>query len=1044
MNNIYQSIWNAKSGTFVAASEHAKSGGKNTAGASKIGANCRVSFALKALAASVMLGCGFNVYALPTGGSVAAGSASIAESPGSTTVTQTSQNVSINWQSFNIGQSEAVNFAQPNSSAIALNRVLGADPSSILGSLNANGQVFLINPNGVLFGNSASVNVGGLVASTRDITDSDFMAGQYKFNGTGDGSVVNQGSIKADGGYVALLGARVSNQGVIQANLGSVALAAGDAITLDVAGDGLLNVAVDQGAVGALVQNGGLIQADGGKVLMTARSAGDLFQSSVNNTGVVRAQSIENRNGTITLLGDMNSGTVNVGGTLDVSGSGAGETGGSVTATARHVGLVDAKIDASGDAGGGTVLLGGGYQGKNPAVKNASAAYMSADSRINADAVTNGDGGTVVLWGNESTRAYGSISARGGSESGNGGLIETSGGWLDVSGARISTSAAYGLYGMWLLDPADITISSAATTGATSTNNVFAPDSGVSVANINVNDLVTSLGGTNITVTTENTGASGTGNGDITVMDAVTWVAPTTLTLNAARDINVNADITGTLGSLATIAGRDINVDADITTTTGNLSFLAFNNVSLNAPSTITTGNLTAVAGHNVSVGAAMTVTTGDIILRADNDGTGPGALSNGTVLITCGSNCITIGTGELSIRFNPVSYSQTNAEILAYDLNLTGGGMLDAKAWVFGLGDDKVYDGLRDATVSGLEPDVTNSPPPVALGAVTNAQFDTKNVGSEKLITYDSTFSDPVYALFAPYGTTVGSYVTRADITPAALTIKANDATKVFGDTLVLGTSAFTSVGLVPGETVGGVTLTSAGTVATASVDGNPYAITASDAVPGSFDPRNYNINYVDGALLITQVVPVDPTVPVVPVIPVIPVVPVDPTVPVVPVDPVIPVAPVDPTVPVVPVDPVIPVAPVDPTVPVGPGVPAEPVDPVEPPTDATPPGSTPPGSTPPESTAPDFPVSTVVGVTRPSTTSPYDDVSGRPFVSAPPIRATRVNFKTEGAGVNMPVVQLTQLNQPQPPARPLVIEEKAPPAVYIPPVYPPRQDRN
>ncbi|WP_300654802.1 filamentous hemagglutinin N-terminal domain-containing protein [Pseudomonas sp.] len=859
MNNVYQSIWNAKSGTFVAASEHAKSGGKKTASASNSIVSRGVGFALKSLAASVMLAAGFNAYALPTDGSVSAGSASIASGAGSTTITQTTQNVSINWQSFNIAQGESVNFAQPNSSAIALNRVVGSDPSSILGSLNANGTVFLINPNGVLFGQSAAVNVGGLVASTRNLSDSDFMAGNYNFAGTGGGSVINQGSINADGGYVALLGANVSNQGVIQANLGTVALAAGDAITLDVAGDGLLNVAVDQGAVDALVRNGGMIQADGGKVLMTARSAGDLFQSAVNNTGVIRAQSIENRNGTIVLLGDMQSGTINLGGTLDVSGSGAGETGGSVTATAQQVGLVGAKIDASGDAGGGTVLLGGGYQGKNPAVQNARATYMSADSSINADAITAGDGGTVVLWGNESTRAYGSITARGGAQSGNGGLIETSGGWLDVSGIRVNTSAANGIFGMWLLDPADITISSAATSGATSTGNVFAPDSGVNVANINVADLVTALGGSNITVTTENTGASGSGNGDITVMNAITWVAPTTLTLNADRDVNVNlgADITATLGSLVANAGRDINVNADVTTTTGNLSFIAVNDVNVNAATTITTGNLTAVAGQNVNLNAAMTVTTGDVILRADNNGTGPGAILGGTVLITCGINCITIGTGDLSIRFNPVTYAQTNAEILAYGLNLTGGGDLDAKAWVFGLGDNKVYDGLRDATVSGLEPDIAAAPPPVALGAVTNALFDTQNVGVEKLITYESTFFDAVFELFAPFGTALGTYVTRADITPAPLTITANNATKVFGDTLVLGTTAFTSQGLVLDEKIGGVTLTSPGTVATASVDGNPYAITPSDAVPGTFDPGNYSINYVNGTLLISAAPP-------------------------------------------------------------------------------------------------------------------------------------------------------------------------------------------
>ena len=367
---------------------------------------------------------------------MSAGSASIAGGAGKTTINQSSQNVAINWQSFNIGQTEAVQFVQPNSSSVALNRVLGSDPSSILGSLSANGKVFLLNPNGILFGQGAQVNVGGLVASTLNITDGDFMAGRYNFSGAGKGTILNQGSINADGGYVALLGADVSNQGVISAKLGTVVLAAGNAITLDVAGDGLLNVTVNQGAVNALVQNGGLIQADGGQVLLTAQAAGNLLQSVVNNTGVIQAQTIENHNGTIRLLGDMQSGTVNVGGTLDASGTGAGQTGGSVTATGQHVGLFGGHINASGDAGGGTVLVGGGYQGKNPAVQNASATYMSADSTISADAITNGSGGTVVLWSNDSTRAYGSITARGGAQGGDGGLIETSGHWLDVAGIK--------------------------------------------------------------------------------------------------------------------------------------------------------------------------------------------------------------------------------------------------------------------------------------------------------------------------------------------------------------------------------------------------------------------------------------------------------------------------------------------------------------------------------------------------------------------------------------------------------------------------------
>ena len=379
-------------------------------------------YALRAIAASLLIAFGTGANALPVGGAVSAGGATIVGTPGKTTINQTSQNAALNWQAFSIGKTEAVQFVQPNSNSVALNRVLGPDPSSILGSLSANGQVFLVNPNGILFGQSAQVNVGGLVASTRGITDADFMAGNYKFSGTGGGTVLNQGTINADGGYVALLGASVSNEGTISARLGTVVLAAGNAMTLDVAGDGLLNLVVNEGAINALVQNGGLIRADGGNVTLTAQAAGSLM-SVVNNTGVLQAQSIDTRNGTIRLLGDMQSGTVSVGGMLDASGKGAGQTGGNVTATAHHVGIFGGHIDASGDAGGGTVLVGGGYQGGNASVQNASATYMSADATINANAINTGNGGTVVLWSADSTRARGTISARGGAQSGDGGLI---------------------------------------------------------------------------------------------------------------------------------------------------------------------------------------------------------------------------------------------------------------------------------------------------------------------------------------------------------------------------------------------------------------------------------------------------------------------------------------------------------------------------------------------------------------------------------------------------------------------------------------------
>ena len=355
MNRIYRSIWNQATGAYAAVSENVKSAGKRSMpGCSGGGAH----FALTSMAAALMLGYGSLALAAPAGGTVVAGQASITGAPGSTVIKQGSQNAVINWANFNINKGESVQFVQPNSNAVALNRVLGSDGTTILGNLSANGKVFIVNPNGVLFGQGASVNTAGLVASTLDISNADFMAGRYQFSGNGAGKVLNQGAISAPGGYVALLGANVSNEGTIQARLGSVALAAGRAITLDVAGDGLLNVAVNAGAVGALVSNGGMIKADGGSVLLSAQAAGDLLKTVVNNTGVIEAHTIDTRGGTIKLLGDMQSGTVNAGGTLDASAPGGGN-GGFIDTSAAHVKIDDAlKVTTAAPKGlAGTWLI---------------------------------------------------------------------------------------------------------------------------------------------------------------------------------------------------------------------------------------------------------------------------------------------------------------------------------------------------------------------------------------------------------------------------------------------------------------------------------------------------------------------------------------------------------------------------------------------------------------------------------------------------------------------------------------------------------------
>ncbi|WP_321348696.1 MBG domain-containing protein [Halopseudomonas oceani] len=295
-------------------------------------------FAPTALAVAIsLISVSLHAAELPTGGNIVGGSGSISQDGNSLNVQQNSDKLITNWDSFDIGAGNTVNFYQPGSNSVALNRVIGEDASAIYGNLNANGKVFLVNPNGVLFGEGAAVNVGALVASTLSLSDQDFNDGNYQFQGDGNNAaVINHGSLNAEQGAVALLGGQVSNHGIIQANQGTVALAAGDKITLDFAGDGLLNVTVDEGTLNALVENHQLVRANGGQVIMTANATNALLQTVVNNTGIVEAQTLDNQSGTIVLKGGFSGGTVNVAGTLDASAPDSGD-GGFIDTSGAHV-----------------------------------------------------------------------------------------------------------------------------------------------------------------------------------------------------------------------------------------------------------------------------------------------------------------------------------------------------------------------------------------------------------------------------------------------------------------------------------------------------------------------------------------------------------------------------------------------------------------------------------------------------------------------------------------------------------------------------------
>jgi filamentous hemagglutinin family protein len=561
--------------------------------------------------------------ALPTGGQVAAGSATINQSAARMDVNQATQKAIINWSTFNIGSGASVNFAQPNSSSVVLNRVLSSSGGSeILGRMTANGQVFLVNPSGVLFGKTAQVDVGGLVATSLNISDSSFLAGRYTFASAGTaGSVTNEGTLRAaDGGYIALLAPEVRNDGVIAARLGTVALAAGNKVTLDFAGDRLVSLAIDEAALNAFVENRHVVQADGGTVILAARSAGDLASTVVNNTGLIQAASISERDGVIRLEGG-ERGVVAVSGTLDASGRGAGERGGTIKVLGDRVSLSSgATLDASGNAGGGTVLVGGNYQGSGPE-QNASTTYVAAGAQIKADALNSGDGGKVILWSNEYTEFDGAVSARGGANGGNGGFVEASGkGVLDFQGL-VDTRAPYGSTGTLLLDPTNIFIATnqgnATAAGMLSTDTSantgptpFTASGAVHDSLLTTGVLNTALGSSSVVVTTTN--ASGTGVGNITVADPVTWASANTLTLTAANNIAINAGITtGAAGSalILNAAGNVTQSATGIIGGAGGLTQQGAGTVTLSQVNTYT--GVTAVnAGTLVASNASALGTT--------------------------------------------------------------------------------------------------------------------------------------------------------------------------------------------------------------------------------------------------------------------------------------------------------------------------------------------------------------------------------------------------------------------------------------------------
>jgi len=489
---LFRLVFKAGTGLWVPVAEVTNSRGKATEGeavstklAFRVSRKLPVMQAFRPLCLCLALALGSSlVHANPSNPTVVNGSASLSRTGNSLTIVN-SPNTIINWGSFSIDKGEATRFVQQSSASGVLNRVTGQDPSQILGQLQSNGRVFLINPNGVLFGQGAQIDVAGLVASSLYLSNEDFLNGRLRFADSGSNSRVhNAGNITTHGGgQVLLIAPNVENSGVITTPNGEVILAAGHSVELADSTNPALRVqisapdgqAINLGSIlaesGRIGMHGGLLRqdgqlsassavAEGGRVFLKANrllQSGSISADSGNgNGGAVTVEAdriIQTQGANISTNGSASGGSVVVqagasaDGRLFSSGTFAatGKQGGAIDLLGNDIVLLNAHADASGDNGGGRIRVGGDQHGANQGLANAQHTAVNFSSTFNVDAKTNGNAGDVVVWSDQRTEFYGAVSARGGIAGGNGGFVEVSGkkdyyfgGHVDAGAATVS------------------------------------------------------------------------------------------------------------------------------------------------------------------------------------------------------------------------------------------------------------------------------------------------------------------------------------------------------------------------------------------------------------------------------------------------------------------------------------------------------------------------------------------------------------------------------------------------------------------------------
>ena len=773
-----------------------------------------------------------QAFANPSGGVVVAGQASMVTTGNRLLVTTLNaagtNHSAINWQSFSIPTGNTTFFQQPNASSTSINRVVTNTPSQLFGTLGSNGNLVLVNQSGITVGKDAVVDTAGFTASSLKMSDADVTTGRLRFGdgSAGDGSVSVLGSVLARNGDVVLLGRNVATgkDALIQAPNGATLLAAGQQV--EITGRGLEGISLQVQAPSNEAVNLGTLRGD----------AVGIFAGTLKHSGLIQSSAVSVGGGKVVLKA---SDTVIIGGSASAVGQGG--AGGSIRATANKIALLStASLNVSSDSGGGEILVGGGWQGKDASITNADQTVVATGAQLRADALVKGDGGTVVVWADGSTRFGAQISARGGATGGNGGAVEVSGKqFLDFLGGADS-SAPLGIAGTLLLDPDTLTIGTFADIngdGNSSPDDIVLADSPFTAGATGYGSQITAAQVGSL-LSTNNLSLAATG--DVTVIAPIpkTSGPDTSLTLTSTSgNVVVNAPISAAGFGLAVAlnangANGNVTIGAKINAGSGAVKVSAGNSITIGR-----SGSITSTAGGTaVLLNAANSNPNGSVSYTVGYGS--PISLSAGSRWLAetsecdgiCGNIKGLLGSGDF-VQFNYSSGGSVLGAgngVLAKSISastLTGSAL--------GGSVSKVYDGSTSISLTGASVAVpASSRKDVYSITSTSATLsgtgtlDTPDVGSRKLVTadqsgvklgpLDTSVGIKLHGLLLETVNPLSGSIGTVNRAIASISLAGS---RPYDGTNIVNASIFSLSGLVNGETL---SLSGAGTISDKKVGTN------------------------------------------------------------------------------------------------------------------------------------------------------------------------------------------------------------------------------